>query len=104
MSLEREKERERECVCVCVCVMCDVCLCVCDCVCVRVCVCVCVCARARARARACAPNEFQECSTLAYSHIFISTFRTMPGIMFEEVKLTGIILYTERACTLGLSG
>ena len=52
----------------------------------------CVCACARARTRVCRPNEFQVCSTLEYSHIFISTFCTMPMDMFEEVKLIGIIL------------
>ena len=43
-----------------------------------VCVCVCVCVRACVRACVRRPNEFKVCSSLAYSQIFISTFRTMP--------------------------
>ena len=36
------------------------------------------CECARVREYVCRPNEFQVRSTLAYSHVFISTFRTMP--------------------------
>ena len=82
-----ERERERVCVCVCVCV------------CVHACV--------------CRPNEFQVCSTLAYLHIFISTFCTMPMYNVWGSKTDGdniIYIYIERerewggggVCTMGL--
>ena len=73
--VQRERERERVCVwCVCVCVY--------NFVCVYACV--------------CRPNEFQVCSTLAYSHIFISTFLTMPMYNVWESKTDGDnIIYIE---------
>ena len=102
MSLERE--RECVCVCVCVCVVCVVC-CVCVLCCVVLCVCVCVCARARVRARVCADQMNFKSAALWHIHIYLSVhFVQCQCIMFEEVKLAGIILYTERACTMGLSG
>ena len=64
-------------------------------------VCVCV----YMRARVCVDQMNFKSAALGHIHIYVSVhFVLCQCIIFEEVKLTGIILYIERACTVGLSG
>ena len=93
-------ERERVCVCVFACTCVCVCVCVCVCAHAHMCVCNSVCVHACV----CVDQMNFKCAAFWNIHIYLSVhFVLCQCIMFEEVKLTGII-YVERACTMGLSG